>query len=97
MHINILHPAESVNGDQEQVGTGVSLSSKLQSCCLAPGFIAFCMIRLLQVPEGAIADGEGQGFNGAGEKTERVNSGHKQVKLFINYTHSPDCITDYPK
>ena len=29
-----------------------------------------------------------------------VNSGHKQVKLhgsFLNYTHSPDCITDYPK
>ena len=29
-----------------------------------------------------------------------MNSGHKQVKLhgsFLNYTHSPDCITDYPK
>ena len=29
-----------------------------------------------------------------------VNSGHKQVKLhgsFLNCTHSPDCIIDYPK
>ena len=27
-----------------------------------------------------------------------MNSGHKQVKLHVfYYTHSPDCITDYPK
>ena len=29
-----------------------------------------------------------------------MNSGHKQVKLhgfFLNYTRSPDCITDHPK
>ena len=73
MHINMLRPAESVNGDQKQVGMGDSLSSKLntlQSCCHAPGSTAFCRIRLLQVPEGATADGEGQDFDGAGEKME---------------------------
>ena len=34
------------------------------------------------------------------ERGGGVNSGHKQVKLhgsFLNYTHSSDCITDYPK
>ena len=48
---------------------GDSLSSKLQSHCHSP--IAFCRIRLLRVPEGATADGEEQGFDGAGEKMER--------------------------
>ena len=28
------------------------------------------MIRVVRVPEGATADGEGQGFDGAGEKME---------------------------
>ena len=49
---------------------GDSLSSKLQSCCHAPGSIAYCRIRLLRVPAGTTADGEGQGSTGAGEKME---------------------------
>ena len=43
-------------------GMGDSLGSKLntlQSCCHAPGSIA-CRIRLLPVPAGATADGDGQ-------------------------------------
>ena len=55
---------------------GDSLSSKLntctlQPCCHASGSTAYCRIRLLRVPEGATADGEGQGSTGAGEKMER--------------------------
>ena len=53
---------------------GESLSSKLttlqSSCCHAPGSIAYCRIRLLRVPAGATADGEGQGSTGAGEEME---------------------------
>ena len=54
---------------------GESLSSKLTtSCCHAPGSIALhvraCRICLLRVPEGATADGEGQGSTGAGEEME---------------------------
>ena len=87
-------PAKSMNGDQKQVGMGDFLSSKLntlESRCHASGSIAFCRIRLLRVPEGATADGEGHGFDRAGEKMEGgVNSAHKQVKphgCFLKYTY----------
>ena len=54
---------------------GESLSSKLttlQSCCHAPGSIAYCRIYLFRVPEGATTDGEEQSSTGAGEKMEEV-------------------------
>ena len=62
MHMNILGPAKSVNGDQKQSGIGNSLSSKLntlQSRCHSSGSIAFCRIYLFLVPEEAIADRKG--------------------------------------
>lgn len=73
---------------------GDSLSSKLNYLVMYQAPLNSVGIR---VPVRATADGEGQGLLELKRRWRGVNNSHKQVKRHLNYIHSPDCITDYPK